>query len=103
MSPAKARSGRRSFFSMRPNEEARICGPAGGRPDRFTLLLAAAAVLGASLVLLRLASYGSSVGADAANYITAARSLLAGDGLVGLGGGPWVYWPPQPNRTVYLF
>ncbi len=68
--------------------------PAGGRPDRFTLLLAAAAVLGAGLVLLRLASYGSSVGADAANYITAARSLLAGDGLVGLGGGPWVYWPP---------
>ena len=94
MSPAKAWSGRRSFFSMRPNEEARICGPAGGRPDRFTLLLAAAAVLGAGLVLLRLASYGSSVGADAANYITAARSLLAGDGLVGLGGGPWVYWPP---------
>ncbi len=52
------------------------------------------AALGAGLVFLRLASYGPSVGTDAASYITAARSLLAGDGLVGTGGGPWVYWPP---------
>ena len=57
-------------------------------------LLGAAAALGAGLVFLRLASYGPSIGTDAANYITAARSLLAGDGLVGTGGGPWVYWPP---------
>ena len=57
-------------------------------------LLVAAAALGAGLVLLRLASYGPSVGPDAANYITMARSLLAGDGLVGLDGGPLVYWPP---------
>ena len=57
-------------------------------------LLAAAAVLGAGLVLLRVASYGPSMGPDAANYITAARSLLAGDGLIGTGGGPWVNWPP---------
>ena len=63
-------------------------------PKSSPLLLGAAAALGAGLVFLRLASYGSSVGTDAANYITAARSLLAGDGLVGLGGGPWVYWPP---------
>ena len=67
---------------------------AGRRPDRFTLLLATAAALGAGLVLLRLASYGPSMGPDAANYITAARSLLAGDDLVGAGGGPWVFWPP---------
>ena len=51
------------------------------------------AALGAGLVFLRLASYGPSIGTDAANYITAARSLLAGDGLVGTGGDPWVYWP----------
>ena len=31
------------------------------RPDRFTLLLAAAAALGAGLVFLRLAGYGSGM------------------------------------------
>ena len=56
--------------------------------------IVAAAALGAGLVLLRLASYGPSVGPDAANYITVARSLLAGDGLVGSGGAPMVSWPP---------
>ena len=51
---------------------------AGRRPDRFTPLLAAAAALGAGLVLLRLGSYGPGMGWDAVNYITAARNLLAG-------------------------
>ena len=63
------------------------------RPDRFTLLLAAIAVLGAGAVLLRQASYGPGMGWDAVNYITAARNLLAGNGLVDLH-GPLVYWPP---------
>ncbi len=66
---------------------------AGRRPDRFTLLLAAAAALGAGFVLLRQASYGPSMGWDAVNYITAARNLLAGDGLVDLI-RPMVSWPP---------
>ena len=57
-------------------------------------LLVAAAALGAGLVLLRLASYGPGMPWDAVNYITVARNLLAGDGLVGLGGGPLRYWPP---------
>ena len=61
-------------------------------PDKALPVVAAA--LGAGLVLLRLASYGPSVGPDASNYITAARSLLAGDGLIRLGGSPWVWWPP---------
>ena len=56
--------------------------------------IVAAAALGAGLVLLRLASYGPSVGPDAANYIVAARSLLAGDGLINLGYYPLVAWPP---------
>ena len=66
---------------------------AGRRPDRFTLLLAAAAALGAGLVLLRLGSYGPGMGWDAVNYITAARNLLAGNGLVDLI-RPMVSWPP---------
>ena len=52
------------------------------RPDRFTLLLAAAAALGAGLVFLRLASYGPRMWWDPVNYITTARKLLAGDGVV---------------------
>ena len=64
------------------------------RPDRFTLLLAAAAASAAGLVLLRVAGYGPLVWYDAVGYITAARSLLAGDGLVGLGGVPVAMWPP---------
>ncbi len=57
-------------------------------------IVAAAAVLGAGLVLLRLASYGPYMWWDPVNYVTVARNLLAGDGFVSLGGGPLVYWPP---------
>ena len=64
------------------------------RPDRFTLLLAAAAASGAGLVLLRVAGYGPLMWYDAVGYITVARSFLAGDGLVGLGGVLGARWPP---------
>ena len=63
------------------------------RPDRFTLFLAAAAALGAGLVFLRQASYGPGMSWDAVNYITAARNLSAGNGLVDLI-HPLVSWPP---------
>ena len=67
------------------------------RPDRFTLLLAAAAALGAGLVLLRQAGYGPGMPWDAVNYITVARNHLAGDGgatpFVDLV-GPLGSWPP---------
>ena len=66
---------------------------AGRRPDRFTLLLAAAAALGAGLVLLRQASYGPGMLADGLGYITAARDLLAGNGL-GDHWGHWAFHPP---------
>ena len=63
------------------------------RPDRFTLLVAAAAAAAAGLVLLRQAGYGPGMSWDAVNYVTAARNLLAGAGLVDLM-PPYVYWPP---------
>ena len=66
---------------------------AGRRPDGFTLLLVAAAVLGAGLVLLRQASYGPGMQADGLGYIMAARNLLAGDGFHAYW-GRWVYHPP---------
>ena len=58
-------------------------------------LVVMAAMLGASLVLLRQASYGPSMGWDGVNYVMVARSLLAGDGFVGLGNAPLVLWPPM--------
>ena len=66
---------------------------AARRPDRGSLILAAAAALGAGLVLLRQARYGPEMWWDPINYITAARNLLAGEGLVDLT-GPLVSWPP---------
>ena len=53
-------------------------------------LVTCIAALGAGLVLLRVTSYGPGMGWDAVNYITVARNLLAGDGLVGLGSNPLV-------------
>ena len=66
----------------------------GLRLVRHWVLLATAAALGAGLVLLRLASHGPSMGPDAVNYITVARSLLAGAGPVGLHDAPLVLQPP---------
>ena len=54
------------------------------RPDRFTLLLAALALLGAALILARHVNYGVSINWDSINFITVARNLLAGEGLVEL-------------------
>ena len=70
------------------------------RPDRFTLLVAAAARggrgsrVGRGSRALAGGRLRTETGWDAVNYITVARSLLAGDGLVGLGGGPLTAWPP---------
>ena len=57
------------------------------------VLLAAAAALGAGLVLLRLANYGPAMWWDAVNYIAVARNVFDGDGFVGLA-GPLVSQPP---------
>ena len=52
------------------------------RPDRFTMVLAALAVLGAVLVLSRQVAYGVGLGWDSINYISVARNLLAGEGFI---------------------
>ena len=54
------------------------------RPDRFTLTLAALALLGAALILARQVNYGVSINTDSINFITVAKNLLAGEGLVEL-------------------
>ena len=57
---------------------------------RYTLLLAAVAALGAGFVLLRGITYGVGLHFDSVSYITVARGLLAGEGLVSVS----TWWPP---------
>ena len=63
-------------------------------PDRFTLFLIAVAVLGTGLVLARQVTYGVSLHSDTVQYLSVARGLLAGDGLINAAGEPFEWWPP---------
>ena len=54
------------------------------RPDRFSLTLAALALLGAALILARQVNYGAGFHVDTPLYISVARHLLEGEGFVKL-------------------
>ena len=60
----------------------------------LTLLLAAAAALGAALTLARQVPYGVGLHWDSVIYVTVARNLLAGAGLRDYTGFTYVGWPP---------
>ncbi len=64
------------------------------RIDRFTLLLAGIAALGAGLALARMATYGVALHDDSVNYIATARHLLEGQGFANHQGGFYKMWPP---------
>ena len=59
-------------------------------PALFVLI----AILGTAHILVRTSTYGAALGSDAANYLSAAASLAAGDGLLSLSGGPMVLFAP---------
>ena len=59
------------------------------RLDGLSLLLGALAGVGALLVLLRQTTFGPGLTSDSALYVSAARSLLDGDGLVTFLGAPY--------------
>ena len=64
-------------------------------PNRFTLFLAALAVLGAVLVLLHEVTYGVALSWDSVTYIATARNLLAGNGFtLPYNGTNYVDWAP---------
>lgn len=48
----------------------------------------------AGLVFLGTSLYGIGISPDSANYLCAARSLLAGDGYLCADGSPYAAWPP---------
>ena len=74
------------------------------RPCCFTLLLATLSVLGAAHILVRTSTYGAALlFGDAFNYLSAAESLAAGEGLLSPGGGQMaVYAPFFPMAMVFL-
>lgn len=73
------------------------------RPDGFTLLIVALAALAVAHALVRTASHGPAIGNDAANYLSAAESLLAGEGLFTHRGLPFLFWPPFfPMLTAFI-
>ncbi len=65
------------------------------RPDAVTLLLAAAALIGAALILAREVNYGVGANLDSAAYVSAARNAADGNGFVVLHNqSPYVNYPP---------
>ena len=65
------------------------------RPDRFTLTLAALALLGAALILARQVNYGVGLYLDSTLYISTARHLLEGEGFVQFTNkDPYITYPP---------
>ena len=65
------------------------------RLDRFTLLIAGIAVLGAALVLAREVVYGVALSWDSSNFLASARGLLAGEGFQRYTDGEtYRHWPP---------
>ena len=64
--------------------------------DRFTMVLATVAIAGSVMVLLRTATYGIFLTNDADLYISAARSLLNGDGFT-----IWTRQPYADSAPLY--
>ncbi len=64
------------------------------RPDGFTAFLAALGLLGAALVLLRVATYGVGLIWDSIIYISVTRNLLEGEDFIQFSGDHYVLWPP---------
>ena len=57
-------------------------------------LIALVAALGAAHILVRTSTYGAALGNDTFNYLSAAESLAAGEGLLGPDGGQMVLSAP---------
>ena len=83
---------------MRPGAEGSppSPGPTGPRWQRFLIpaLIVLVAALGTAHILVRTSTYGAALNDDAFNYLGAAENLVAGEGLLSLGGGQMVLYAP---------
>ena len=74
-----------------------------GMPLCLPVLIALVALLGAAHILVRTSAYGAALNNDSMNYISAAESLAAGEGLLSPGGGKFTLWPPFfPMALAFL-
>ena len=64
------------------------------RSTAFPALIALVAALGAAHILVRTSTYGAALNDDALNYLSAAESLAAGEGLLSPSGGQMVLFAP---------
>ena len=64
------------------------------RQDRLDLPIVAASLLGIALVLARGATYGVEWFVDGIYYVSVARNVIAGEGLLTFNGVPLTNWPP---------
>ena len=70
---------------------------------RLSVLIALIALLGAAHILVRTSTYGAMLGNDAFNYLSAAKSLVVGEGLLSPGGGRIaVFAPFFPMAMAFL-
>ena len=60
----------------------------------LSTLIVLVALLGAAHILVRTSTYGAVLNSDAFNYLSAAESLAAGEGLLSPGGGQMVLFAP---------
>ncbi|HEY3291326.1 MAG TPA: hypothetical protein VGK87_14450, partial [Anaerolineae bacterium] len=67
------------------------------------LALAALGVGGAALIIAATSTYGAAADADSAAYVSAARSLLAGNGFVMYDGTPFVNFAPLYSLVLAAF
>ena len=66
----------------------------GFGPERSTLFVLAAAILGAALVIARGFSYGLGLGPDSVIYVEVARNLVSGEFFTQSYGEPFILQPP---------
>jgi hypothetical protein len=60
----------------------------------YKTLLLILSLSGVVIVLLSTSLYGAAVSPDSIYYISAARNIIAGNGLVSFYGTPFIAWPP---------
>lgn len=71
--------------------------------DGLTLPIVTASLVGVALVLAREATYGIAWFGDGIYYVSAARSVLAGEGLLTFDREPLTTWPPGFSLALALF
>lgn len=66
------------------------------------VVLALSVFVGIVLFLIGTSKYGIGLTGDSMNYIALSKNLLDGKGFVGLGGNPFVLWPPGYSLIILI-